>query len=60
MVAFYEPLLNLSRPELRSYLSENISFSISDEMRAGMELYFKLAHKHGLITTLKPLKTIAA
>lgn len=60
IVAFYEPLLNLSGEELRSYLSENISFSISDEMRAGMDLYFKLAHKHGLITTLKPLKTIAA
>jgi len=60
IVAFYEPLLNLSATELRSYLSENISFSISDEMRAGMDLYFQLAYKHGLITTLKPLKTIAA
>lgn len=60
IIAFYEPLLNLSAAELRSYLSENISFSISDEMRAGMELYFKLAYKHGLITTLKPWETIAA
>ena len=60
IVAFYEPLLNLSAAELRSYLSENISFSISDEMRAGMDLYFKLAYKHGLIKTLKPLKTVAA
>lgn len=60
IVAFYKPLLNLSDEELRSYLSENISFSISAEMRAGMDLYFQLAHKHGLITTLKPLKTIAA
>lgn len=59
IVAHYEPLLNLSRPELRSYLSENISFSISDEMRAGMDLYFQLAFKHGLIAELKPLKTIA-
>lgn len=60
IVAFYEPQLSLSRAELRSYLSENISFSINAEMRAGMELYFKLACKHGLIKTLKPLKTIEA
>ena len=60
IVAFYEPLLNLSRTELRSYLYENISFSLNEEMRAGMDLYFQLAYKHGLITALKPLKTIAA
>jgi chorismate dehydratase len=60
IVAWYEPLLNLSREELRSYLSDNISFSISAEMRAGMDLYFQLAYKHGLIPELKPLKTIAA
>ena len=60
IVAFYEPLLNLSRAELRSYLHENISFSPSDEMRAGMDLYFQLAYKHGLIAALKPLKTTAA
>lgn len=60
IVAVYEPLLNLSSSELRSYLSENISFSISDEMRAGMDLYFELAYRHGLIKTLRPLKTIAA
>ena len=60
IVAFYEPLLNLSREELRTYLSENISFSLNDEMRAGMDLYFQLAYKHGLIPALKPLKTFAA
>jgi chorismate dehydratase len=60
IVTFYEPLLNLSPAELRSYLSENISFSISEEMRAGMDLYFRLAYKHGLITDLKRLKTMAA
>lgn len=60
IVAFYEPLLNLSKEELRSYLFENISFSLNDEMRAGMDLYFQLAYKHGLIPALKPLKTIEA
>jgi len=60
IVAFYEPLLNLSAAELKTYLSENISFSISDEMRAGMDLYFRLAHKHGLVPALKPLKSLDA
>jgi chorismate dehydratase len=58
IVEFYEPTLNLSRADLREYLRENISFSISEEMRAGMQLYFELAHKHGLISSLKPLRTI--
>jgi chorismate dehydratase len=58
IVAYYEPLLSLSATELYSYLSENISFSISEEMRAGMDLYYDLAHRHGLIPALKPLKTI--
>jgi chorismate dehydratase len=58
IVAYYEPLLSLSATELHSYLSENISFSISDEMRAGMDLYYQLAYRHGLIPALKPLKTI--
>jgi chorismate dehydratase len=60
IVTFYEPLLRLSREELRSYLTENISFSLNDEMRAGMDLYFRLAHKWGLIPDLKPLKTVEA
>jgi chorismate dehydratase len=53
---FYEPLLGLTRDDLRTYLRENISFSIDEEMRAGMELYFKLAHKHGIIPAVKALR----
>ncbi len=58
IIDFYEPLLGLSRLELRTYLTENISFAPDDEMRAGMELYFKLAYKHGLIPGLKPLRYV--
>ncbi|MCU1265599.1 MAG: putative periplasmic solute-binding protein [Acidobacteria bacterium] len=58
IIDFYEASLGLSRAELRTYLSENISFAPNDEMRAGMELYFKLAHKHGLIPEVKPLKYV--
>jgi chorismate dehydratase len=55
IIDFYEPLLGLSRAELYTYLCENISFSPGPEMRDGMELYFKLAFKHGLIPDLKQL-----
>lgn len=55
IIDFYEPLLNLERVELREYLYENISFLPDKEMREGMELYFELAFKHGLIPELKPL-----
>ncbi len=56
IVDFYQQLLGLSRQELRTYLRENISFSITEEMRAGMDLYFLLAHKHGITPAVKALK----
>ena len=54
----YESTLKLPRKELREYLLENISFELDEEMRAGLELYFKLAHKHGIISALHPLQMI--
>ena len=55
IAANYAGEIPLSRDELKHYLSENISYSIDDEMRRGMELYFKLAQKNGLLTENKPL-----
>jgi chorismate dehydratase len=55
----YERELNIARPDLREYLLDNISFSLDEEMARGLELYFNLAHKHGLINHLKPLKFCA-
>ena len=60
IVDFYSPLLGLEGGELRTYLRENISFSMNDEMRAGLNLYFELARKHGIINVVKPLKTTDA
>ncbi|MGB9181299.1 MAG: menaquinone biosynthesis protein [Pyrinomonadaceae bacterium] len=54
----YEPALKLPRSELREYLLENISFDLNEEMRAGLKLYFQLAHKHGIISALRPLQMI--
>ena len=56
IVDFYQPLLGLSRDELQTYLLENISFFLDEELRAGLDLFFQLAHKHRLIPSLTPLK----
>ena len=52
----YEGTLGLPLSELRSYLLENISFYLDEEMRAGLELFYRLAHKHEIIPDLRPLK----
>jgi predicted solute-binding protein len=57
-VAEYERELNLPRAELRAYLTENICFDLNTDMRAGLELFFELAHKHKLTPGLRPLKML--
>ena len=44
--------------DLRRYLTENIVYRIDDSMQRGLQLYFELAHKHGLIERVKPLRYI--
>lgn len=48
----------LSRDEMKQYLTRNISYSIDDSMLAGLELYFALAAKHGLIAENNALKFV--
>lgn len=60
IVAVYERELDLPRAELRSYLTENICFDLNADMRAGLELFFKLAHRHQLTRSLRPLKMLGA
>ena len=43
----YQPQIGLSKSEILTYLTENISYSIDESMQQGMELYFNLAHKNG-------------
>lgn len=59
IVSNYETDLTLSREDLRAYLSENISYSVDPTMQEGLELYFSLAEKHGLIPGLKALEFTA-
>jgi chorismate dehydratase len=60
IVAHYEPMLGLPPSELREYLLENISFTLNEEMRAGLSLYFELARRHEIIPDVRPLKWIGA
>ncbi|HVF56992.1 MAG TPA: menaquinone biosynthesis protein [Pyrinomonadaceae bacterium] len=54
----YEESLGLARAELLAYLHENICFTLDAEMQAGLNLYYELAHKHGMIESVRPLKML--
>jgi chorismate dehydratase len=58
IIDYYTTLLGLSSEIVTRYLHENICFSVDDDLRRGLELYFSLAEKHGLISEVRPLKTI--
>lgn len=59
IVSAYKRRLPLSAEEMHRYLTENIVFTIDEEMEAGMRLYFDLAEKHGLIERKRELMVIA-
>jgi chorismate dehydratase len=56
----YEPILGLPRLELVMYLRENITFTLNAEMLAGLDLFYQLARKHGMIERIRPLALISA
>ena len=58
IAAQYEDILNRPRSELCSYLLENICYKLDHEMRAGLELFYKLAYKHHLIPAIRPLRLL--
>jgi chorismate dehydratase len=39
----------------RDYLTDHIAYEFTDERRAGLELFFRKAHEHGLIATCREL-----
>jgi len=47
--------LPLAPAEIRSYLTENITFEVDENLERGMLHYFELAKKHGLIETVRQL-----
>lgn len=52
----YANNLPLPASEIHEYLSQNIVFTPDDTMLQGMQLYFELAYKHGLIEQQKALE----
>src|SRR3989441_4628948 len=58
IAASYTDKIRLSEDEIRRYLTENILFSVDDEMRKGLKLYFELAQKYKIIDEVKPLEFI--
>ena len=48
----------LSREEVCEYLTNNISYRVTEKMSQGIELYFKLAHKHQLVSENKGLRFV--
>jgi chorismate dehydratase len=55
IISNYKTEISLSREDFRRYLSENISYSIDENMREGLRLFFELAHKNNLTPTNKSL-----
>ncbi len=55
IISNYENEIPLSRRDFKKYLSENISYSIDENMRKGLELFYELAEKHDLIEKRKDL-----
>ena len=55
IAANYASEIGLSRDDMKTYLTESISYSIDDSMRRGMELFFELSAKNGLIDVNRPL-----
>jgi chorismate dehydratase len=58
IAANYSERVGLSQEEMKVYLTENITYTPDSSMLDGMELYFSLAKKHGLIDANKPLISI--
>ncbi len=56
IIDYYQPILGLPRAELQTYLQQNISFEPDARLRAGLDLFYKLAQKHDLVTALKPFQ----
>jgi chorismate dehydratase len=59
IISNYEVEIPLAHEDFKKYLSENISYSIDANMQKGLELFFQLAHKNGLIESCKPLAFIS-
>jgi chorismate dehydratase len=55
IAAEYAPRLNMKPPGVKSYLTRNIDYSLDEENRKGLRLFYKLAREAGIIPVEKDL-----
>src|SRR6185295_19152032 len=48
--------LNLDSSEVRTYLTDNLSFFLREEEIEGLEEFYRRAHSHGLILEPRPIE----
>ena len=54
----YAALPDLPQRELIGYLRDNISFSLDEDLKKGLQLFYQLAFKHEIISTSPRLKMV--
>jgi chorismate dehydratase len=60
IASVYSRMIDLPPDEIKLYLLENISYDLDEELRAGLDLFYRLAHKHTITARSRPLKMIDA
>ena len=55
IAAEYAPKLGLTPDAVKVYLTQNIDYSLDEENRKGLRLFFKLAHEAGIIPAEREL-----
>lgn len=56
IVEDYKDRLHLPAGDLREYLTNNITYKLDSGLQAGMQLYFEIAARHGLIEQRRQLE----
>lgn len=56
IIRLYETQLHLPAEDLRDYLTNNVTFELDEDLIGGMQLYFELAARHGLVKEARPLE----
>jgi len=54
----WAPRVGISEQGVRTYLTENIDYSLDDENLAGLELFLKYAVECGVLPAMKPLEFV--
>jgi len=55
IAAEYAPRLGMTTQAVKVYLTENINYSLDEENRQGLRLFYKLAQESGIIPVERPL-----